>query len=70
MKGKYSKDILINQVVHQGCSLSPTFFNIYLDNVIWEWKTRSTPGIWLKETAALNTLLFANNQITTRESED
>jgi hypothetical protein len=33
MEGRYSKDIKINQGVRQGCSLSPTLFNIYLDNV-------------------------------------
>jgi hypothetical protein len=30
----------------------------------------SIPGIWLKETAALNTLLFADDQIIIQESED
>jgi sorting nexin-29 len=60
MNGRYSKDISTNQGVRQGCSLSPNLFNIYLDDVIREWKTRSNPGIWLKKTAALNTLLFAD----------
>jgi hypothetical protein len=63
MEGRYSKDIKINQGVRRGCSLSPTLFNIYLDDVIQEFKMRSNPGIWLKEIAALNTLLFADNQI-------
>jgi hypothetical protein len=70
MEERYSKDIKINQGVRQGCSLSPILFNIYLDDVIREWKTRSNPGIWLKETAALNALLFAEDQIIIQESED
>jgi hypothetical protein len=70
MEGRYSKDIKIYQGVRQGCSLSPTLFNIYLDDVIREWKTRSNPGLWLKETAALNTLLFADDQIIIQESGD
>jgi hypothetical protein len=49
---------------------SPTSFNICSDDVIREWKTRSNPGIWLKETAAKNTLLFADDQIIIQESED
>jgi hypothetical protein len=70
MEERYSKDIKINQGVRQGCSLSSTLFNIYLDDVIREWKTENNPEIWLKETAALNTLLFADDQIIIRESED
>jgi hypothetical protein len=35
-----------------------------------DWKTRSNPGVWLKETAALNTLLFADDQIIIQESGD
>jgi hypothetical protein len=31
---------------------------------------RSSPGIWLKETVALNTLLFADDQIIIQESKD
>jgi hypothetical protein len=70
MEGRYSEDIKINQGVCQGCSLSPALFNIYSDDVIREWKTRSNPRIWLKEAAALNTLLFADDQIIIQESED
>jgi hypothetical protein len=70
LEGRYSEDIKINQGVRKDCSLSPTLFNIYFDDVIREWKTRSNPGIWLKETAALNTLLFADDQIIIQESKD
>jgi hypothetical protein len=70
MEGGYSKEIKINQGVRQDCSLSPTLFNIYLDDVFREWKTKSNPGTWLKEAAALNTLLFADEQIIIQGSED
>jgi hypothetical protein len=70
MEGRYSKDIIINLGIRQGCSLSPALFNIYSDDVIQEWKTRSNPRIWLKKTAALNTLLFADDQIIIQENKD
>ena len=31
---KLSKSVEINKEVRQGCPLSPTFFNIYLDKII------------------------------------
>jgi hypothetical protein len=70
MEERYSNDIKINQGVCQGCSLSLTVVNVYLKDVIQEWKIRSNPGMWLQKLVALNTLLFAEGKIIIQESED
>jgi hypothetical protein len=60
MEARHSEDININQSISQGCSLSPTLFNIYLNCVIREWKMRNNQRMLLKEKVFLNTLLFTN----------
>jgi hypothetical protein len=37
---KTSKQLEINKVVLQGCPLSPTPFNIYLDEIITKWQNK------------------------------
>jgi hypothetical protein len=58
----------MKQEVRHGCSMSP-LFNIYLDDVIREWKTRSNEGIRLMENVAVNKLLFAYDQIIIQETK-
>jgi hypothetical protein len=66
-EGKFLK---INQELRQGCNLSPALFNIYIDDLPRSWKHKADSGIVLKRKLYLNTLLFADDQVITQDSED
>jgi hypothetical protein len=59
-----TEEIKTNQGVKHGCSLSPTLFNIYIDNMIRRWKAEIKTGIKLNDRLCLNTMLFADDQAT------
>jgi len=44
---KLSKSVEINKGVRQGCPLSLTLFNIYLDEIITKWQKQDITGIKL-----------------------
>jgi hypothetical protein len=44
---KRAAKIKTNQELKQGCSLSSTLFNIYIDDMIKKWKPTINPGIKL-----------------------
>jgi len=67
---KILEKIYINQGVQQGCNLSPTIFNIYIDDLLRNWKHKVDAGIVLKRNLYLNTLLFADDQVIIQDSED
>jgi len=62
--------IYVNQGVLQGCNLSPALFNIYTDDLLKNWKHKADAGIMLERKLYLNTLLFADDQVITQDSED
>jgi hypothetical protein len=61
----------INKGVRQGCPLSPTLFNIYLDEIIIiKWQKQDITGMKLSKTQHLSTLLFADDQVIIADTED
>jgi len=62
--------IYINQGVQQGCNLSSALFNIYIDDLLRNWKHKADAGILLKGSLYLNTLPFADDQVVIQDSED
>lgn len=63
--------ITITRGVRQGCSLSPTLFNIYIDDMVRQWKHDISVGIRLAPSNTyINTLMFADDQVILQKSED
>jgi hypothetical protein len=60
----------INKGVRQGCPLSPTLFNVYINEVIKDWNQIYTKGINVQNSTKLNTILFADDQVIIANSED
>jgi hypothetical protein len=67
---KILEKIYINEGVRQGCNLSPALFNIYVDDLLRNWRHKVDAGILLKRNLYLNTLLFADDQVVIQDSED
>jgi transcription initiation factor TFIIIB Brf1 subunit/transcription initiation factor TFIIB len=67
---KLSKLAEINQGVRQGCPLSHTLFNIYLDALITKWQKQGITGIKLSKNRQLSTLLLADDQVILADTED
>ena len=64
-KNKPSKQAENNKGAPQGCPLSPTLFNTYLDEIITKWQNQDITGI-----KQLSTLLFADDQVIIADTED
>lgn len=63
------KKEIVNLGVRQGCPLSPTLFNIYLDAAIAEWQAQLKYDFKVGSTI-LNTILFADDQVVFADKED
>lgn len=64
-----SETISVHQGVLQGCSLSPTMCNIYIDALVRRWK-RHIPIRGFHTAAPKKPLLFADNQFIIEENEN
>jgi len=47
-----------------------TLFNLYIDDLLRNWKHKVDASIMLKSNLYLNTLLFADDQAIMQDSED
>ena len=70
VNNKLSKVVEINKGVRQGCPLSRTQFNIYLDGIITKWQNQDITGVKLSKNQQLPTLLFADDQVIIADAED
>jgi hypothetical protein len=61
-------EIHINQGVKQGCPMSPTLFNIFIDEVIIQWQDVLIKVFKIGNTV-LNTILFVDSQAVLSQSE-
>jgi retron-type reverse transcriptase len=67
---KSSKLSEIDVGVRQGRPLSPTLCNIYLHEIIMKWQKEDIIEIPLSKNKELLTLLFADDQVLTSNTED
>jgi len=67
---KLSKPVEINKRVCEGFPLSPTLFNINLDEIITKWQNQDITRIKLSKNQQLSTLLFADNQVIIADTKD
>lgn len=60
----------INKGVRQGCPLSPSLFNIYIDKIVMNWQMDLNEHFKIKKNIFVDTLLFADDQVLISSSEN
>ena len=71
INGNLSTDkIYSNKGVRQGCCLSPTLFNIYIDDIIKLWKKKINVGFKINKNTLFNIILYADDIALVFEKED
>lgn len=58
-----SAEIPTNHGFRQGYRLSPTLFNLCVDDLIRNWKSVTIKDLQVYASANLNTLIYTNGQI-------
>ena len=59
----------INNGVRQGCPLSPALFNVFIDEIVEQWKLQLRYNFKMNNTN-IDTILFADDQVIIANSED
>ena len=67
---KNTGKIETNKGVRQGCPMSPTLFNIYVDEILNIWNQQVDSGIQLCDFIFLNSLLYADDTVIIFDTED
>jgi hypothetical protein len=62
--------LAVNRGVRQDCPLSPTLFNVYINEIISEWNTDDMKGLRISRNKEIKTLLFADDQLLMEDSEN
>ena len=67
---KITESFLANQGVKQGCILSPLLFNIFLSDIVDQFKDKNCRPLKIDDSNDLSCLIWADNIVLTSQSEE
>ena len=70
INSQLAEDHTINHRIRKGCPLSPTLFNIHMNEIVVKWNQIYTKGITASTSTKTNTLRFVDIQVLIDDSED